>query len=67
MTYCRRCWWIGSKLCFSGCMEKGGGPVITLDALYYYDFVSHHKGYSHLSDPRYLSTLSITLGVAFCF
>jgi hypothetical protein len=48
-------------------MEKGGGPVITLDALYFYDFVSHHKGYSHLSDPRYLSTLSIALGVAFCF
>ena len=44
-----------------------GGPVITLDTLYYYDFVRHHKGYPHLSDPRYLSTLSITLGVAFYF
>ena len=46
---------------------RKGGHVITLDALYYYDFVSHHKGYPHLSDPRYLSTLSITLGLAFCF
>lgn len=47
--------------------KRVGGPVLTLDVLYYYDFVSHHKGYPHLSDPRYLSTLSITLGVAFCF
>ena len=46
---------------------RKGGHVITLDALYYYDFVSHHKGYSNLSDPRYLSTLSITLGLAVCF
>ena len=44
-----------------------GGHVITLDALYYYDFVSHHKGYPRQSSPRYLSTLSITLGFAFCF
>ena len=28
---------------------------------------SHHKGYSHLSDSRYLGTLSITPGLAFCF
>ena len=46
---------------------RKGGHVITLDALYYYDFVSHHKGYPHLSDPRYLSTLSITMGLAFNF
>ena len=46
---------------------RKGGHIITLDALYYYDFVSHHKGYPHLSEPRYLSTLSITLGLAFCF
>ena len=43
------------------------GPVISLDALYYYDLVSHHKGYAHLSDPCYLNTLSITLGMAFSF
>ena len=47
------------------------GPEINLglnlDALYYYDLVSHHKGYAHLSDPRYLNTLSITLGLAFSF
>ena len=47
--------------------NKRGGLVITLDALYYYDFVSHHKGYSHLSAPRYLSTFSVTLGLAYCF
>jgi len=58
---------LGVNYAFPDVWKKGGGPVITLDALYYYDFVSHHKGYSHLSDPRYLSTLSITLGVAFCF
>lgn len=58
---------LGVSYAFPDVWKKGGGPVITLDALYYYDFVSYHKGYSHLSDPRYLSTLSITLGVAFCF
>lgn len=41
--------------------------AINLDALYYYDVVSHHKGYAHLSDPRYLNTLSITLGLAWIF
>ena len=41
--------------------------AINLDALYYYDLVSHHKGYAHLSDPRYLNTLSLTLGLAFIF
>ena len=58
---------LGVSYAFPNVWKKMGGPVITLDALYYYDFVSHHKGYPHLSDPRYLSTLSITLGVAFCF
>lgn len=41
--------------------------AINLDALYYYDVVSHHKGYAHLSDPRYLNSLSITLGLAWIF
>jgi hypothetical protein len=58
---------LGLSYAFLDTWKNGGGPVITLDALYYYDFVSHHKGYPHLSDPRYLSTLSITLGLAFCF
>ena len=40
---------------------------ISLDALYYYDFVSHHKGYAHLNDPRYLNTLSLTLGILYSF
>lgn len=47
--------------------KKVGGPVITLDALYYYDFVSHHKGYPQLSDSRYLGTLSVTLGLMVSF
>ena len=41
--------------------------AISLDALYYYDLVSHHKGYAHLSDPRYLNTLSLTLGILCSF
>jgi len=40
---------------------------LNLDALYYYDLVSHHKGYPHLRDPRYLNTLSVTLGVSYTF
>ena len=58
---------MGLSYAFPDVWKKGSGPVITLDALYYHDFVSHHKGYSHLSDSRYLGTLSITLGLAFCF
>lgn len=58
---------LGVSYAFPNVWKKVGGPVVTLDALYYYDFVSHHKGHPHLSDPRYLSTLSITLGVAVCF
>ena len=58
---------LGVSYAFPDVWKNGGGPVMTLDALYYYDFVSHHKGYPHLSDPRYLSTLSVMLGVAFCF
>lgn len=34
-----------------------------LEALYYYDLTSHHKGYAHLADPRYLNTFSLTLSV----
>ena len=33
-----------------------------IDVLYYYDITSHHKGYSHLADPRYLNTITITVG-----
>ena len=46
---------------------EDSGPVITLDALYYHDLVSHHKDYAHLRDPRYLNTLSITLGIVYKF
>ena len=40
---------------------------VNIDALYYYDLVSYNKGYAHLSDPRYLSTLSLSLGVYYKF
>lgn len=40
---------------------------LNLDALYYYDLVSYRKSYAHLSDPRYLNTLSIDLGVYYKF
>ena len=40
---------------------------LNLEALYYYDLTSHHKGYPHLRDPRYLNTLSVTFGVNHTF
>lgn len=36
---------------------------VGLDAIYYYDLTSHHKGSPHLADPRYLNTLSLSLNV----
>lgn len=36
---------------------------IGLEAAYRYDLTSHHKGNTHLDDPRYLNTLSFTLRV----
>jgi hypothetical protein len=56
---------LGLSYAFFGSNEAS--PVISLDVLYYYDLVSHHKGYAHLSDPRYLNTLSITLGLSASF
>lgn len=41
--------------------------IVSLDVLYYYDLVSHHKGHANLSDPRYLNTLTVTIGWAFSF
>lgn len=38
---------------------------IALDAVYYYDLVSHHIGYLNLADPRYLNTLSLTLSLVY--
>lgn len=40
---------------------------LNLEALYYYDLTSHHKGYPHLRDPRYLNTLSVTFVVNYTF
>ena len=41
--------------------------VLSLDALYYYDLLSHHQGYPNLQDYRYLNTLSVTLGISYQF
>ena len=38
---------------------------LSLDAILYYDLVSHHKGYVNLQDYRYLTTSSLTLGVSY--
>ena len=40
---------------------------ILLDAVYYYDITSHHRGYEHLADPRYLTTISLTRNVLYYF
>ena len=40
---------------------------INIDALYYYDLVSYHKGYPHLNDPRYLNTISLSMGIYYKF
>ena len=36
---------------------------VSLDALYYYDLTSHHRGYYQLADPRYLNTLALTFNI----
>ena len=56
---------LGLSYSFLGIVGKR--DVISIDVLYYHDLVSHHKGYAHLSDPRYLNTLAVTLGLAFNF
>lgn len=38
---------------------------MSLDALYYYDIVSHHNGYAALADPRYLNTLSLSINILY--
>ena len=40
---------------------------LNLDALYYYDLVSHRRSSPHLRDPRYLNTLSVTFGASYVF
>ena len=39
--------------------------ALSLDALLYYDLVSHHKGYPHLQDYRYLTTGTLTFGISY--
>ncbi len=41
--------------------------ALNLEALYYYDLTSHHRGYANLRDPRYLNTLSVTFGASYIF
>ena len=48
-------------------LESAVNIGVNIDALYYYDLVSYNKGYAHLSDPRYLSTFSLSLGVYYKF
>lgn len=38
---------------------------LNIEALYFYDLVSHHVGYSHLQDYRYLNTCTLTFGVTY--
>ena len=38
---------------------------INLDALFHYDLLSHHIGYNHLQDYRYLNTASLLLGITY--
>ena len=38
---------------------------LSIDAILYYDLVSHHKGYVNLQDYRYLTTSSLTLGISY--
>lgn len=51
--------------CFGAGLSYAIGDkwVVGLDAMYYYDLTSHHKGSPHLADPRYLNTLSLGLNV----
>lgn len=39
--------------------------ALNIDALLYYDLVSHHKGYPNLQDYRYLNTTTLTLGLTY--
>ncbi len=41
--------------------------ALGIEALYYYDLTSHHRGHAHIRDPRYLSTLAVDLGVYYKF
>lgn len=37
------------------------------DALYYYDLVSHNKGYKNLPDNRYFNSLTFNTGITYSF
>ena len=47
--------------------EATSHETFFLESLYYYDLVSYHKGYTHLNDPRYLNTLSVSIGCYYKF
>jgi hypothetical protein len=61
----RFCAGVTGGLGLSYLIDKHWG--LNLDALYYYDLVSHRRSSPHLRDPRYLNTLSVTLGVGYQF
>ena len=47
--------------------EATSHETFFIESLYYYDLVSYHKGHAHLIDPRYLNTLSVSLGINYKF
>lgn len=40
---------------------------VMLDAMECYDLVSYRKSPAHLADPRYLSSIAVTLGITYSF
>ena len=36
---------------------------VGIEAMYYYDLTSHHRGTPHLADPRYLNTLTLSFNI----
>ncbi len=47
--------------------EFPGHWGVLLDAMTIYDLVSYQKSSAHLADPRYLSSIAVTLGVTYRF
>lgn len=44
-----------------------GSWGLDLGAMYFHDLASYHNSSPHISDPRYLSSISITLGISYKF
>jgi len=54
---------LGAGISYEVCQKCS----ILLDALYMYDLTSHHASTPYISDPRYLNTLGLSLGVSYRF